>query len=139
MALCQGSPSETKFCSNAASNHKCIDISHACECDPQPVGYAIDRRLLETRRNIGDRVLAALMRAQDRALEPGEGEMRLAAADHRAGQGHCSSVAYQRLAFDCRTARKAEAEDLGGFVERLAQRIVDCGGQAAVLANAVDA
>src|SRR5690606_40507325 len=86
--------------------------------------------------DVGGLVLAALVRAQDRALEAGKGEVRLGAAEQRAGQRDRFRVPLGREALDRWAARKAQAEDLGGVVEGRAQRVVDSRSEAAVLTDA---
>ena len=58
--------------------------------------------------------------------------MRLGPAQQRAWQGHRLGIALCRQPLDRRAARIAKAQNLGGLVERLAQRIVDGRREAAV-------
>ena len=73
-----------------------------------------------------------------RGLEAGEGEMRLLAAEHRPGQGKAAGAAGERGLLHRRSAGKAETQELGGLVERLAQGVVDGGAEALVGADAFD-
>src|SRR3546814_2824048 len=73
---------------------------------------------------------------RDRALEPGEGEMRFDAADQWARERHGAGVTVPRGAFDRGAARIAEPEQFRRLVERFARGIVDRGGEAAIDTNA---
>src|SRR3546814_9271312 len=75
---------------------------------------------------------------RDRALEPGEGEMRFDAADQWARERHGAGVTVPRGAFDRGAARIAEPEQFRRLVERFARGIVDRGGEAAIDTNAAD-
>ena len=81
---------------------------------------------------------AGLLGAQHRAFKPGKGKVRFRAAQQRARQRHGFGIALARDAFHCRTAGEAQPQNLGGLVKRLTQRIVNCRGQSAVLANTID-
>ena len=102
------------------------------------IEYAVDRGLLEGGGDIGIAVGIGLLGPHHRALEAGEGEMRLGAAQQGARQRHRPGLAPRGEALDRRAAGIAEAEDLGGLVEGFAQRIVDRRGEAAVAADAFD-
>ena len=103
-----------------------------------PIDEAIDDRLLERGGDILRLVSAAVAGAQHRTLQAGEGEMRLRRAKQRPGQRHGAAVAAGRRLLHRRTAGKAEAEQFGGLVERLARRVVDGGGEAPVAAEPFD-
>src|SRR3546814_15574988 len=66
-----------------ASDHQIRPATVLFDCAAQAVAQAFDRRLLEARGNVGVMILAAFLRAQDCALEPGEGELRLVGALQR--------------------------------------------------------
>ena len=83
-------------------------------------------------------VAAAVAGAKHGALQAGEGEMRLGRAEQRPRQRHGGGIARPRRALDRGAAGKAEAEQLGGLVERLAGGVVDGGGEAPVAAEALD-
>ena len=68
-------------------------------------------------------------------FKPGEREVGLGAAEHRARQDEALGVAVLCLALDLRAARIAEPEQLRGLVERFADRIVDRGAEPHVLAD----
>ena len=72
-----------------------------------------------------------------RRLEAGEGEMRLRPPEHRPRQGEAVRPAGARRLLHRRPAGKAEAQQLGGLVEGLAQRIVDGGAEPLVAADVV--
>ena len=102
------------------------------------INEAIHHRLLEARGNVRVAPLPAVDSAHHRALEPGEGEMRLSAAHQRAGQRHGGGIALARQRLHHRPAGIAQAQDLGRLVEGLAQRVVDRGRQPAVSPDALD-
>ena len=81
------------------------------------------------------RMFARCHRALDRALEAGEGEMRLARADQRARQRHGRRDRRRAPAPRSPGRRDSQAEQLGGLVERFARRIVDGRRQPAVIAD----
>ena len=121
-----------------AGNDKRGYFASACQRADGAVDDAVDCGLLERGGDVGVLVFAGLVRPHHRALEPGEGEMRLLAAQQGTRQADCFCVALQRQPFQRRTARIAEAQDFRALVECLAQRVVDGGGEAAILADTCD-
>ncbi len=65
--------------------------------------------------------------------------MRLGAAQQRTWQRHCLRIAGPCQCLDAWPAGIAQAQDLGGLVERLSRRIVDRRRKPAILAHAIDA
>ena len=63
------------------------------ECQRRAIDHAIDHCLLEAGGDVRGLSLARCDGALDRALQAGEGEMRLAAADQRARQRHGAGIA----------------------------------------------
>jgi hypothetical protein len=68
-------------------------------------------------------------------FQPGEREVGLGAAEHRARQDEALRLAALRLALDLRAARVGKAEQLRGLVEGFADRVVDRGAEAHVAAD----
>ena len=106
----------------------------------QPVEHDIDDRLLERGAQIGD-VLVGQRRdlfgfQPQRGLQPGEREIGVLAAVHRARQREAGGVAARRFLLDLRAARIAEAEQLRGLVEGLADGVVHGGAEPHVVADA---
>ncbi len=90
----------------------------------------LDHHALKGRAQVGDALLArrhALARdaLRDGGLEPREAHLE-AAPQHGHGQLHRLRVALGREAVDDRSARVAEAEELGHLVVGLARRVVAC-------------
>ena len=82
---------------------------------------------------------APLSRARSTALlSPANEKCGSVAAEQRAGQRHRARVALARQPLDRRPAGKAEAEDLGGLVERFAERVVDRRREPAIAPDALD-
>ena len=121
-----------------AGDDQRLRLRHPLERPAGAVDEAVDHRLLEGGGDVLGPVAAAVPGAEDGALEAGEGEMGLARAEQRPRQRHGGGIAGQSGALDRGPARKAEAEQFGGLVERLAGGVVDGGGEAPVAAEALD-
>ena len=103
------------------------------------VEHAVDRRLLEARGDVGVGVIARCRAARSTALlSPANEKCGSPLPTQRARQADGARIAFQRQPLDRRPAGIAEAEDLGGLVERLAQRVVDRRAEPAVAADALD-
>ncbi len=106
----------------------------------QPVHHHVDYRLLERSAQIGDVLVAQrrdLLRFEaQRRLQPGQRKIRIVTAGHRPRQGEPLGVAAGGLLLDQRAAGIAEAEELRGLVEGLADRVVDGAAEAQIIADA---
>src|SRR5690606_33575168 len=105
---------------DTASDDERSNRGHLIERAARTIEQAVDGCLLETGGDIGCLVLAALVSAQDRALEAREREVRLGAAEQRTGQRNRFRVAFPRQLLDCGPPGKPKAEDLGRLVESFA-------------------
>ncbi len=97
----------------------------AFERKPGPIDQAVDDRLLEGGGNVGGAVFAGCDRALNRALEAGEGEVRLARADQWPRQRNRLGIAVCCELLDRGPARIGQPEQLGRLVERLSRCVVD--------------
>ena len=102
----------------------------------RPVDQAVHHRRLERGGDVFGRILADDTR--HRAFQPGEREMRFGRAFQRARQRDSLGIPQCRGPFDGGTAGEAQAKQLGGLVERLARRVVDRRGKAAIGSNPLD-
>src|SRR5690606_3841954 len=84
------------ICRDTASDNERSNRGHLIERAARTIEQAVDGCLLETGGDIGCLVLAALVSAQDRALEAREREVRLGAAEQRTGQRNRFRVAFPR-------------------------------------------
>jgi hypothetical protein len=106
----------------------------------QPVVDDLHHRLLERGAEIGH-ILVAERRnplgfEPQRGLQSRQRKIRLRAAVHRPRQREARGLAALGLLLDLRPARIAEAEQLGGLVEGLADGVVDGGAEQRVFADA---
>jgi hypothetical protein len=105
----------------------------------QPVMHHLHHGLLERCAKICDILVAergdSLGFEPQRGLEPGQREVRLRPALHRARQREPGGVAARRLFLDLRPARIAQPQKLPGLVERLADGVVQCGAEQAIVAD----
>ena len=109
----------------------------------QPVHHHVDHRLLERGAQIGDVLVAQrrdLFRLDaQRRLQPGQRKIGILTAGHRPRQREALGIAARRLLLDQRAARIAEAQQLCGLVEGLADRVVDRAAEPQIIADAAHA
>ena len=106
----------------------------------QPVEHHFHHRLLERGAQIGD-VLVGERRdffgfQPQRGLQAGQREIRLFTSVHGPRQRKARGVAARRFLLDLRSARIAEAEQLGGLVEGFADGVVLRGADPHIIADA---
>jgi hypothetical protein len=108
---------------------------------PHPVRHALGHGRLEGGAQVGHIYVAErhqrLCLVPDRRLEASKGEMRLRPAEHRPRQGEAFRPAGAGRSLHRGPTGKAEAQQLGGLVEGLAQGIVDSGAEALIVADAM--
>ena len=116
------------------------DFAKGPQAHPGAVDHHVDDSRLEARAQIGD---VALGQGRDLlgfkpqgGLQSGQREIRLRPAHQRPGQVEAFGIASSRLDFHMRAARIGQTQKLRHLVERLADRVVDGGAEAHVIADA---
>jgi len=108
----------------------------------QPVGHGFGDGGLEGGANVGDILIGQCAQSVNhlphRRLEAGKRKVAILAAFQRPGKFEARRIAMAGPEFHLRTAGISQPQQFRHLVEGLAQRVVNCGAEAMIMADTLD-